>query len=402
MKLTKENFYSIYSSLNLKSTNNKIQNIWVGFSGGLDSSVLLYLSYLVFNNKKYKLHALHINHNIHNNADSWQQHCYNVCNKLNIQFHTIQITVNPNLIKDFGLESALRSCRQTSWTQLLEPQDHLLLAHHLNDQAETLFLRLLRGTGLTGISAIYPISILDQIVIIRPLLHFTRDQLEDFAKNNNINYVNDPSNYNQKFARNFLRHNIMPKLTNKWPKYINNIGRTIEHLQKAEQFIKNQATVALSQCYKDPNVKNILIISKLLQFDDFLQTEILRLFITKQGLNAPDTTKLHKIYKEIIAAKIDRQPQLNLRQYVIYRYRDQLYTYSAEYLKNHQLKRQLFSFKTILDDLEIYFGDCIQEISSNKAKKIFQNKGIPPWQRKDYPLVFQQRKLIAIIGLWVK
>ncbi len=94
--------------------------------------------------------------------------------------------------------------------------------------------------------------------------------------------------------------------------------------------------------------------------------------------------------------------RLNFGEYVIYRYRDCLYLYSADYLKNQEINIKNFSFKTTLDDLDIYFGNCIDYIGLGKAKKIFQKLGIPPWQRKDYPLVFQQGKLIAIIGLWVK
>ena len=395
--LNKEYFYKICVELGLSN------NIWVGFSGGLDSSVLLYLSYLAFaNNINYKVYAVYINHGVNNNADYWQQHCQTICKKLNIEFKAIKININPEQIKEFGLEAALRIGRMKIWHQLLAPQDTLLLAHHLNDQAETVFLRLLRGTGLTGLGAIHPVNYFDKIKVIRPLLHFTRQELEYFAKQHDLSYITDDSNYDQKFTRNFLRQEVFPKLITAWPKCINNIGRTVKHLQRADLFIKHQASIALLQCYKNLKFKNILIISTLLKYDPFLQTEILRMFIILQGFNPPDEAKLNKIYTEIIAAKIDRQPKLNLRQYVIYRYRDQLYAYSTEYLNNNDLNRKKLSFKTILDDLEIYFGDSINMVGLNKAKKIFQKLGVPPWQRKDYPLVFQQGKLIAILGLWVK
>ena len=395
--LDQEYFYKTCLKLGI---NN---NIWIGFSGGLDSTVLLYLSYLAFaNNQNYKVHAVYINHGISIYADNWEQHCQKICENLNIKFKSVKITVDPKQIKECGLEAALRNSRRAIWEKLLTFQDTLLLAHHLNDQAETVFLRLLRGTGLTGLGAIHQVHWLGGIKVIRPLLNFTRKELEYFAKQHRLSYVTDDSNYDRKFTRNFLRHEIFPKLILKWPKYINNIGRMVKHLQQADLFIKNQALQALLQCYKNFNIDNILIISKLLQYDPFLQTEILRLFITRQGFIPPDEAKLHKIYTEVIAAKIDRQPKLNLRQYVIYRYRDQLYLYSAEYLKNNDLNRRKLSFKTILDDLEIYFGDSINIVGITKAKKIFQKLGIPPWQRKDYPLVFQQEKLIAILGLWVK
>lgn len=401
MQLNENNFYKIYLNLIKQITNNNIRTIWIGFSGGLDSSVLLYLSNLIFNNN-YNLNALHINHNVNKNAKIWQQHCYNICKQLNINFYCAEVQADPKQTKELGLEAALRIARQKIWQKFIKTNEYLLLAHHLNDQAETLFLRLLRGAGLTGISAIHPIAKLGDINIIRPLLYFTKQELANFAQQHNINYIIDPSNNNINFTRNFLRHKIMPIIQHKWPEYLNNINRTIGHLQKSDQFIKMQANIALLQCYKNSKVNNILLIDQLLKFDSFLQTEILRLFITKQKFHAPDTEKLNKIYTEIIAAKKDRQPQLNLKQYVIYRYRNQLYVYSTEFIKNQQLNRKYFGFKTKLEDLDIYFGDYIQDIGMQQAKKIFQKKGIPPWQRKDYPLVFQQGKLIAIIGLWVK
>ncbi len=400
-QLTKEHFYNTCLDLGINYNINK--NIWLGFSGGLDSRVLLELSYLTFaNNPNYKLHVVHINHSINKNADLWQKHCQKICNNLKVKFQTIKITADPNHIKEFGLEAALRICRKEVWKKLLKPNDLLLLAHHLNDQAETVFLRLLRGTGITGLGAMHPRSFIDNITVIRPLLNFTRQELENFATQHNLSYINDNSNYDQKFARNFLRHEIFPKLTTHWPKYINNIGRAALHFQQVEQFIKNHANTALLNCYTDPIIKNILAIKKLLTYDFFLQTEILRAFITNQGFNSPDQVKLNKIYTEIISAKVDRQPKLNLRQYVIYRYRDRLYLYSAKSLKINDLKRKKLSFKITLDDLEIYFGDSINKVGTSKTKKIFQTLDIPPWQRKDYPLVFQQGKLIAIIGLWVK
>lgn len=396
-QLTKDCFYKI--CLDLKISNN----IWIGLSGGLDSTVLLYLSHLAFNNNiNYNINAVYINHNVNNNALSWQKYCQAICKKLNINFQAISI--NPNIInnKKLGLEATLRTLRINVWKKLLTPKDTLLLAHHLNDQAETMFLRLLRGSGLTGLGSIREISFLSDIKIIRPLLNFTREELENFAKKHNLSYIIDDSNYDKNFSRNFLRHEILPKLAVKWPKYLNNINRTIKHLQLSDQFIKNQANNALLSCYKNLNINNILVINNLLKHEYFLQTEIVRCFITNQGFNPPDELKLKKIYTEIIAAKPDRQPQLNFGEYVIYRYRDCLYLYSADYLKNQEINIKNFSFKTTLDDLDIYFGNCIDYIGLGKAKKIFQKLGIPPWQRKDYPLVFQQGKLIAIIGLWVK
>ena len=423
--LTKESFYEACLNLglnhNLTSTlnpnlnnqnniNNKIQNIWVGFSGGLDSRVLLELSYLTFsNNTNYKLRAVHINHSVNKNADLWQEHCYTVCKNLNIEFQANKITVSNDQISKFGsLEAALRFCRMDAWQTLLSSGDILLLAHHLNDQAETVFLRLLRGTGLKGLAAIRPATMFGKIQLMRPLLNNSRQDIEDFAQKHKLVYVQDDSNLDPKFTRNFLRLAVFPKFINNWPKFINNIGRTVKHLQQTDLFIVKQARAALLNCYAYDNYnvkylqknninKNILLISKLLQYDSFLQTEILREWIVNHGFYPPDENKLNKIYTEVISAGIDRQPKLNLRQYIICRYRDKLYVYPANYFKQKKP-----SFKNIIGDLEIYVGDSISVVGIVQAKKIFQKFGIPPWHRHDYQLVFWRKELIAIIGLWFK
>lgn len=408
--LTVQNFFTTCVSLGLNPLSNKSLNIWLGFSGGLDSRVLLELTKLAFKDyNNYKLIAVHINHSVNKNADIWQEHCYQTCKKLAIEFRAIKIIPDAEKINALGsLEAALRLSRIEVWQNLVLENDILLLAHHLNDQVETVFLRLLRGSGLAGLAAIRPATIINKVKIIRPLLVNSREQIEYFAKQNNLAYIQDDSNLDQNFSRNFVRHTILPQLSIKWPNLIVNINRAVKHLQQADFFIIKQAQVALANCYVYENYinedlynnhfcKNILSISRLLQYDKFLQTEILRKFITNQGFYPPDQDKLLKIYFEVINAKIDRQPILNLHQYIICRYRDKLYSYPASYLK-----RRKPSFKNIIGDLAIYVGDSISNVSLKKAKKIFQKFGIPPWMRYDYPLVFRGKNLIAIIGLWCK
>lgn len=403
MILTLESFYATCLSLGLAKNHNIIQNIWIGFSGGLDSRVLIELAYLAFaNDATYKLRAVHINHSFNKNADLWQDQCYQTCKQLNIEFQAIKIQINSNYT---SLEAAFRNARIAVWQKLLSRDDVLLLAHHANDQAETVFLRLLRGSGLKGLAAMREIAKIKNIKIIRPLLHNSRQEIENFAKKHSLSYVQDDSNFNQKIARNFLRHSVLPMLNNNWPKFINNINRTVKHLHQADLYISNQAKKALINCYAYNNYYynsqnilniNILSITKLLQYDNFLQTEILREFIINQGFYPPEDNQLNKIYTEVIAAKIDRQPKLNLRQYIICRYRDHLYIYPTNF------ERKKASFKNIIGDLAIYVGDSIEAIGFGKAKKIFQKFGIPPWQRYDYQLVFWRKELVAILGLWCK
>jgi tRNA(Ile)-lysidine synthase len=394
---------------------NKPITIWIGFSGGLDSRVLLELSKIALLSLSkqwinyFNLVAVHINHGINKDADFWQEHCYKECQKLQIHFKAIRVNKKFNLSRpneQSNLEAVLRSSRLEIWKNLIKDGDLILLGHHLNDQVETFFLRLLRGSGVTGLSSIRPVTKIGRLNIIRPLLNNSREQIKIFAQKHQLNYIVDDSNYDQKFARNFLRHAVLPKFIHKWPNYINNITSAIKHLQQVDSFINEQAQVALNDCYIYENYfvannlgnlvnKNKLSISRLLQNNHFLQAIILRKFLSNQGFYPPSENQLHRIYSEVIYAKIDSQPKLNLRQCIICRYRDELYSYPINYFE-----RKRASFKNVIGNLAIYVGDSISETSLKKVKKIFQKFGIPPWKRYDYPLIFRDQKLIAVLGLW--
>lgn len=418
--LNQDSFYKSCVNLGLITdvTKNPPQHIWIGFSGGMDSRVLLELAYITFaKNPKYKLHAVYINHGVSKDSNSWQEHCRKVCKRLSIDFQAIKLTEQYH--NSSNLEAELRLARIKIWQQLLSINDILLLAHNLNDQAETVLLRLCRGAGLTGLTAIKAINYLGKIKIARPLLSYSRQQIEEFANNNQLQHIQDDSNFNKKFARNFVRHDILPALTRYWPAVISNISKAANRLQQANNYISQQISTGLINCcgydnyhnnigYRYNNYyvdKKFLLINKLLQYDDFLQTEILRQFIMDKKFYPPSEDQLARIYNEVIYSKIDSQPRLVLGTYIITRYRSRLYVYSKDYLLAKDTgSGQGWSNK--LGELTIYFAMPSKVIGPNKvlnkAKKIFQQLGIPAWQRYDYPLVFNKNKLVAILGLWSK
>ncbi|MGI9215169.1 MAG: tRNA lysidine(34) synthetase TilS, partial [Gammaproteobacteria bacterium] len=339
-------------------------------------------------------------------ADLWEQHCYETCKNLSIKLHVEKLKINDATVKQFGLEAALREHRLAIWPKLLCKEDILFLAHHLNDQIETVFLRLLRGTGVQGLSGIKMANVLNNVKCVRPLLHNTREEILNFANQNKLNYIEDDSNLDFKFSRNFLRHAILPKFYQYWPKFLYNINRAVDHLQQTDLYINNQVEQALLNCYaynvyynKNHINKyhNILSISKLLTQNKFLQPQILRKFIINQGLQPPAKAQIDRIYREIINARIDAQPKLKCGKYFILKYRDKLYIYLAT-----DFLQQKNDIKNKIGNLMFVSGKYLNTISSDKAKKIFQQHAIPPWDRKAYSLVFLDNKLITIIGLWSK
>ncbi|PCH55010.1 MAG: tRNA lysidine(34) synthetase TilS, partial [Legionellales bacterium] len=160
--------------------------LWVGYSGGLDSSVLLHL---LSQSQYTKIKAIHINHNISKFSADWQQHCVEFCNKLNISLICVQASVT--LDAGDGPENAARKARYQAFKQHIAIDDVLLLAHHLQDQAETVLLRLFRGAGVKGLAAMQQISNIHGIKVVRPLLTTDKTILTQYAMDHKIKYIDD-------------------------------------------------------------------------------------------------------------------------------------------------------------------------------------------------------------------
>lgn len=418
--------------INLEEKNDQYR-IWIAYSGGVDSRVLLELAQIAFNDNdkvhntsedkinnkntyqfqnNSRLIAVHVNHGVNKQADFWEQHCYETCKSLNINLYVEKLHLKSieTEIKQFGLEAALRKSRLAVWSKLLLPNDILFLAHHLNDQIETIIFRLLRGTGLPGLTGMKMAYILNNVKYIRPLLKNTRTEILDFAKKHKLTYIEDDSNFDLKYSRNFIRQEIVPKFHQYWPNFLYNINRAVIHLQQTDTYIDSQVQQSLLDCYVynvhfNKNyfgkINNILSISRLLNKDKFLQHLILRKFITILKFSPPSKAQIERIYKEIINAKNDAQSKLKCGNYLLLKYRDTIHIYlEADFL---QAKNNINNIKNKIGNFIFFEGECLDKISyigHRKIKKIFQKYGIPPWYRKTYPLVFNKNKLIAIVGLW--
>ena len=198
-------------------TSNK--NIWVAYSGGVDSHVLLKLASQAFP----KVHAVHINHGLSSNANIWQRHCETVCVGLNIKLHCINVNAKPKAKQ--SPEDAARIARRAAWQNLLTSEDILLLAHHADDQAETILYRLFRGTGPKGLSGMALQSKLGVVSLFRPLLAIGKQDILKYAAKNKLAYISDESNIDNKYDRNYIRNQLLPHITQRWPAAVANINR---------------------------------------------------------------------------------------------------------------------------------------------------------------------------------
>ncbi|MDF3930234.1 tRNA lysidine(34) synthetase TilS [Pseudomonas putida] len=202
----------------------------VAFSGGLDSTVLLHLlAEYARNHASPPLRAIHIHHGLQAAADAWPTHCQAICDNFDVELQVIHVQVSPGA----SLEQAARDARYAAFRQVLGPGDILFTGQHRDDQAETLLFRLLRGAGLRGLAAMPGQRALGQGSLVRPLLACSRQHLQDYAQAQGLTWIEDPSNVDTQFARNYLRGEVMPQLQQRWPQASQNFARAAEHLGEA-------------------------------------------------------------------------------------------------------------------------------------------------------------------------
>jgi tRNA(Ile)-lysidine synthase len=229
--------------LNLQPWRNAAH--WrIAFSGGLDSTVLLHLlAHLAKTQSLPPLSAIHVHHGLQAAADAWPDHCQSVCDALGVPLQVVRVQVQPGA----SLERAARDARYVAFTEATQANEVLLTAQHRDDQAETLLFRLLRGAGVRGLSGMPRQRPLGKGNLLRPLLDATRAELEAYAAEHQLNWIEDPSNQDRQFSRNYLRHQVFPALTQRWPQAMSTMARSAAHLSEAQGLLDDLAQIDLSQ-----------------------------------------------------------------------------------------------------------------------------------------------------------
>lgn len=387
------------------------EKLFLGFSGGLDSTVLLHII-AAAPHLKSKLQVVHVHHGLSPNATGWQQHCLKICELLNVPCHSFPIQLSDKR----NLEESARSARYAVFANLLGEQDALVLGHHGNDQAETLLLQLLRGAGVDGLAAMPPIKVFAKGSLLRPLLTHSRQTLEEYAAQFKLTWVEDESNFNCNYSRNFIRHKVMPLLTEKWPGVVSTLGRSAEHFQEARDNLQSLAKFSGVEVEH-----NTLEISSLLNLNDAQLKNILRMWLKHNQVRMPPTVYFSRLIHEVILAREDAMPLLSWDNCEVRRYQNQLHLL---------IKANTTSGSIIWDDLSepLNFGDyqisaqpsdsgiLIPDSSecevqtreggerfvwhgqTKSLKKLLQAWKIPTWEREQIPLLYINGELAAIIG----
>lgn len=226
------------------------ESFCVAFSGGMDSTVLLYgLVQLAQQHALPPLRAVYIHHGLQEAAHSWPTHCQQLCDQLKVPLTVLEVDVAATA----SVEQAARRARYAAFEENMASAEVLLMAQHQDDQAETLLFRLLRGTGVKGLQGIPKERQLRQGCVVRPLLDVSHQQLLHYAQQQNLTWIEDPSNATDEFDRNYLRRRILPALKQRWPQMLQSMQRTAQHMHEAQQLLEELAITDLERAQLQPN-----------------------------------------------------------------------------------------------------------------------------------------------------
>lgn len=280
--------------------------VTVGFSGGLDSTVLLHATSRLVSDAGLGLSAFHVHHGISRHADDWADSCKNVCEQLGIPITVFRVEVPARTGE--GIEAAARRLRHQAFSD--HPADWVLLAHHADDQAETVLHNLLRGTGVRGAAAM-PEA---RGRVLRPLLGLGRDVLVEYAKNHQLKWVEDESNADLRYTRNFLRREIIPAIASRFPRIGEQFAAAAGRFGEAEALLDDLAALDLGACRPDFP----LPLTLFRQLSDARTRNLLRAILGWHKLQPPDERRLKEFARQLRTAGTDRHPRLDLSRYSLW------------------------------------------------------------------------------------
>ena len=450
-------------------------SILLGLSGGVDSVVLLHLLHQLSPRYSWRLRALHVHHGISPHADAWAAFCADLCAGYDVPLQVEHVNIAP--LREHGIEGAARKLRHAAFAR--QRADFVVLAHHLDDQVETLLLQLLRGAGVRGASAMPFIKhvakqappllnsncLLEPCqsippcrgmdiglngegdaprcpVLLRPLLDVARSELLDYARQHNLQWVEDESNVDDLYPRNFLRHRVLPLLEQRFPAYRETLARSARHLAEASELLDDLAWLDAQNPSPLPSREGVgervdghdatLEVSHLRSLSHPRAKNLLRWFLHQRGALLPDHTRLEEMLRQLCHARSDAAVRIIFGGWELRRYHGRVYVFPALPEPDAKFCAQWHGEATL--ELPepggtLHFEPCTgQGLSLKKLqhggvsvrlrrgaerirldnkrptrtlKNLLQEQCIPPWQRDTLPLLFCGDDLVCVVGVAV-
>ena len=419
-------FSAAHLSRILDQTAVPVQRLWVAYSGGIDSHVLLHRLVNLRDGLPPLAGAIHIHHDLSLNADSWAEHCQATCHQLGIGCKIIRVHID----EGEGVEDSARRARYAAIQSCLQTGDAILLAQHQDDQAETFLIQALRGGGPHGLAAMPALAPLGQGFMVRPMLGISRQEVQEYAASNELHWAEDESNLDSRFDRNYIRHVIFPKLLERWPAASRTLARTASHtaalVNITDELLQDELHDVIG------SRPDTLSINALKTLSHERASLLIRAICHQLQLPVPATSHIRELLDKQLHADTDRQIHINWSGAEFRRYQDDLFILSPlpeieasnwryHWDGSHPLEiPQLHGELRLeacsdggLDRKIIHQGLVVRPRSGSERcqpsdddfrrdlKTIYQNHHIPPWERERLPLIYAEEKLVAIADIVV-
>jgi len=390
-----------------------VQRWVVALSGGLDSIVILDLAQRALVKAGVPVVALHVNHQLQSAANDWQQFCQQQCLQRNIPLHSFSISANGSS------EQQLRDARYQCFENFLQPGDCLLLGHHADDQAETILFRLVRGAGGKGLAGMPQLRRLAAGYLFRPLLRISKDVLQQYAQQNQLEWVDDPSNDCLDYDRNYIRHRVLAPIAQHWPKAAAQMGISAALLGAEQKILADYLAVDVAAITS----ANSMDLNLWHTFEQQKGLALLRHWLVETTARSVSRKELQRIVNDVINSSPDANGYCQLGAYKVRRYQQRLYLLddSIQVQPWPQLQSAKCTYATSHGvfnwhpaDSGIEFIEGMYLSSSRpglrvtainrpakKFTKIMQQQHIPPWLRDDWPLLMYADQLVAIPGVCI-
>lgn len=407
--------------------------VYIAYSGGVDSHVLLHALSCLAVDYPLVVHAIHVDHNLHSQSAEWAQHCQLICDQLDIPLTIQKVSIEPGTGE--SLEAAAREARYSALAELLPDNGICMTAQHSDDQSETIFLQLLRGAGVHGLAAMPPVREFARGQLIRPLLAYSREALLDYACAHRLQWREDPSNEDNRFDRNFLRNEILPLMRERWPGMDSSLSRSARHMAGAVQLLDEMAQQDLLHCGATENhffspciaYLNARLLSAL---PEPHQLNALRRWVRLHGMTVPGDARLQSLLS--LLAESPEKGELLWHCGAFRLYNGMLWLCNTESLiepcdevkhwdtasplplaqqgmmlcAKESTGQGIARARVESELLEVRFrqgGEVCRmpgDHGSKQLKTLLQELGVPPWLRASLPLIYLRDELVAVSSLW--